>query len=201
MDLYNVRRQAKIFVQAACGFLLLNVLVFCTVFRRPDKRWKKETYDCAIVCGYYAEEDGSPSPVMKSRVEKGVSLLREGKAACLLLSGGAVANPHVEAEVMEAYALELGAAQDVLYTEAQAVSTYHNMMYSKAVMEKHGLKDCIIVTNGWHLRKADHYARKFHLDHVMCKADDPAEQTWLCGALYYMKTWWNMYSNLFRGYW
>lgn len=188
-------------MQMACGFLFLNVLIFCTVFRRPYKRWKKNTYDCAIVCGYHAEEDGSPSPVMKSRVEKGVSLLRKGKADCLLLSGGAVFNSYVEAEVMETYALELGASQDMLYTETQAVSTYHNMMYAKEVMDKHGFKDCIIVTNGWHLRKADHYARKFHLDYVMCEADDPVEQTWLCGASFYMKTWWNMYSNLFRGYW
>ena len=182
------------------AFLLVNVSIFCAVFRRPCTKWKKDSYDCAVVCGYYAEEDGAPSSVMKSRVESGVRLLEEGKVKALIFSGGAVYNAHVEAEVMKQYALGLGAPEEVLYTESQAVSTYHNMMYAKEVMEERGFRDCVVVTNGWHLRKADHYARRFHLDYVMSRADDPKEETWSQKAAFYVKTWWNMYRNLFRGY-
>lgn len=200
MDLYKAKKTAGILGRLTAVFLLLNIGIFTAVFRRPKRRWKKHTYDCAVVCGYYAEEDGSPSPFMRTRVEKGAGLLREGKVKALLLSGGAVSNSHVEAEVMRDHALKLGVPADVIYTEPRSVSTYHNMKYSRELMSENGLKDCVVVTNGWHLRKADHYAGKFRMDHVMCRADDPPGQTWRTGIMLYIKTWWNMYRNLFRGY-
>ena len=86
---------------ASLGFLGIQLAVFWILFPNPKKRWEQDTYDCALVCGYHAKEDGSPTDVMKKRVEKAVELWKERKVRYLLLSGGAVANPHVEAEVMK----------------------------------------------------------------------------------------------------
>ena len=56
------------------GFLGVNLLIFRILFPGPKKRWEQDTYDCAVVCGYHAEEGGSPSRVMKCRVEKAAEL-------------------------------------------------------------------------------------------------------------------------------
>ena len=43
------------------AFVMLNAVVFFIVFPNTRKKLKKENYDCAIVCGYFANSDGTPS--------------------------------------------------------------------------------------------------------------------------------------------
>lgn len=183
------------------GFLGMNAVIFCIVFRPPKKHWTKDQYDCAIVCGYPAEKDGSPSEFMKTRVEKAAELWKNKKVKYLLLSGGAVQNEFAEAEVMKAYASSLGVSRECLVVEKQSVSTYHNMMYSKDIMDECGFSDCVVVTDGWHLRKADHYARKFKLSYAMCRADRPEGQSLFAAAWKCVCTNVHMYLNMYRGYW
>ena len=59
---------------ASLGFLGVQLAVFWILFPNPKKRWEQDTYDCALVCGYHAKEDGSPTDVMKKRVEKAVEI-------------------------------------------------------------------------------------------------------------------------------
>lgn len=184
---------------AVSGALLSNYVTFRTVFARPVKKWIRESYDCVIVCGCPAAEDGSPSRVMKTRVEKAVSLWRDGKAEKLIFSGAAVKNSYVEAEVMKGYAQALGVPDDAIITEPEAVSTYHNMKLVKPLMEKHGLKNCIVVTNSWHLRKAAHYADKFGFDHVMCPAGEPEGTGKFYALWHYAAINLHMYLNFYRG--
>lgn len=185
---------------AGLGFLGVQLAVFWILFPNPKKRWEQDTYDCALVCGYHAKEDGSPTDVMKKRVEKAVELWKERKVRYLLLSGGAVANPHVEAEVMKKYALELGVPEQYLVLEKRADCTYRNLKYGAVTMKNCGFSDCAVVTSGWHLRKADHYARRAGLRYVMVKADEPeSERLWTTLKLH-LSTAWVMYRNLWKGY-
>lgn len=181
-------------------FITLNAVVFNVVFRKPKLKKEKETYDCAIVCGYPADSDGSPSKLMKTRVDKAVKLWEDRKVKYIILSGGAVANEYTEAEVMKQYALEMGVPESAIIEETQAVSTYHNMMYVKEIMERECFADCVVVTNGWHLRKANHYARKFKLDYVMAKAGNPEDETILTTLWRYVSVNLHMYYMMFRGY-
>ncbi len=180
-------------------FCLFHILVFRTVFGQPQKRWKRQKYDCALVCGCPANLNGSPSATMKSRVEKAVALWREGKVGRLFFTGGCVKNPHIESEVMKEYAMALGVPKEHIVTEGQSVSTYHNMMHSKQIMEDNGLNNCVVVTNKWHLRKAGHYAEKFGLDHVMCGAGEPQNASLMKTLWRYLSINLHMYVNFYRG--
>lgn len=182
-------------------FIFINMALFCVIFPRPKKRWKKNIYDCAIVCGCGANADGTPSELMKTRVEKAVELWKDKKVKYLILSGSSVGNEYIEAEVMKAYAQSLGVPEEYMIEEKQAVSTYHNLLHSKELMEEHHLKDCIVVTNGWHLRKANHYARKFKYDYVMSAAKNPDKEKKIMTLWRYVITNLHMYLNMFRGYW
>lgn len=182
------------------AFAALNIGIFCVMFPKPKKRADKVKYDCAIVCGYFANDDGTPSEYMKTRVNEGIRLWKEGKVNTLILSGGAVQNEHVEAEVMKRYALELGVPEEVIFEEPKAVSTYHNMLYAKEIMDAEGFSSCAVVTNGWHLRKANHYARKFKLDYVMSEAKNPENESKWMTLWRLISTNVHMYGKMFQGY-
>ena len=157
-------------------------------------------YDCAVVCGYPANEDGEPSDILKTRVDKGIELIKSGRVKYLIFSGAAVANEFTEAEVMKKYAVSQGVSSDVIIKEEQAVSTYHNMMYVKEIMENKGFKNCVVVTNGWHLRKARHYSRKFDLDFVMEKASNPENESIFTTLWRYISVNLHMFYMRLKGY-
>lgn len=186
-------------VGGLAGSVLLHILVFRTVFKRPLKKWKRERYDCALVCGCPANLNGSPSATMKSRVEMAVRLWREGKVDRLVFTGGRVKNSYTESEIMKTYAESLGVPEDRIVTESQSVSTYHNMLHAKDILEENGIKNCVVVTNKWHLRKAGHYAEKFGLDYVMCGADEPENAGLLKTLWRYVSINLHMYLNFYRG--
>lgn len=157
-------------------------------------------YDCIIVCGYPASENGMPSELMKTRVDKACELWKKRKGSFLILSGGPVANEYVEAEVMKKYAVSQGIPEEVIIEEKMAVSTYHNMLYASRIMENNKFQDCIVVTNGWHIRKARHYARKFELNHVMARAKNPEGESWLQTTWRYVVINVHMFYMRLKGY-
>jgi len=98
-------------------FVLINVLIFIIVFKKPQKKQKQNKYDCAIVCGFPANSDGSPSLIMKSRVEKAIELYRHNKINYIIFSGGKVHNTYEEAAIMEKYAISLGLDKKIIIKE------------------------------------------------------------------------------------
>lgn len=180
-------------------FILINLMIFFSFFKNPKQKIADKSYDCGIVCGYPANDDGSPSKIMASRVEAGVYLYQQGKIKKLILSGGAVKNQYVEAKVMQEYAVTLGVLLEDTIVEAKSRSTYHNLMYCKEIVAEMGFKDCLVITNSWHLRKADHYARKFKYHYVMYKAKKPADYSLIKVICLHIYTNLNMYINLFKG--
>lgn len=157
-------------------------------------------YDCIVVCGYPADETGKPSSILKTRIDKAIELWEKGAAGYLVFSGAAVANQFTEAEVMKKYAIENGIPADVILEEKKAVSTYHNMMYVREIMEEKQLKNCIVVTNGWHMHKAVHYARKFQLDFVAAKASNPENESVFMTMWRYISVNAHMFYMRLKGY-
>ena len=168
----------------AAGFLVAHIFLFCVMFRSPKKRWEQDSYDCAIVCGCRVKEDGVPSDTLKARVEKAVELWKEKKVKYLIMSGAAVQSDFVEAEAMKRY----------------AVSTYHNLLYSCRMMRNCNFQDCVVVTSGWHLRKADHYTRQKGVPYVMAAAANPKKQKPLEILWLHVRTNLHMYMNMWKGY-
>ena len=180
---------------AGLGFLGVQLAVFWILFPNPKKCWEQDTYDCALVCGYHAKEDGSPTDVMKKRVEKAIdirivsSAVRRGGGQSVCGSGS---DEKICPGTWRARAVSCPGETGRLHVpqlEIRAVT-----------MKNCGFSDCAVVTSGWHLRKADHYARRAGLRYVMVKADEPeSERLWTTLKLH-LSTAWVMYRNLWKGY-
>lgn len=180
-------------------FIFVNGIIFFTVFKNPNKKIKNIVYDCGIVCGFPANNDGTPSKIMQSRIDAGIWLYKNNKIKKLILSGGAVKNEFVEAQVMKDYALNLGVKSKDIIVETKSRSTYHNLMYCKDIVIENNFKDCLVITNSWHLRKADHYARKFKLNYSMYQAKKPQEYSMFKVLMLHLYTNGIMYKNFFKG--
>lgn len=180
--------------------IFINMGLFLIMFKKPMKKQKQSKYDCAIVCGYPANNDGNPSSIMKSRIEKAVELYKQGKVKYLIFSGGSVYNQYEEAVVMANDANKLGIPESVIIKETKAKCTYHNLMYASEIMSENNLNSCLVITNSWHLRKADHYARKFKLNYAMVMANRPKGYGIIRVVWLHMYTNLIMYRNMFKGY-
>lgn len=135
--------------------------------------------DCAIVCGYPANEDGTISYILQSRIDKAIELYKQGNIGYIIVSGGAVHNQYSEAKVMEKYAIKNGVPKEKIIIEDQAKSTYHNMMYADELMKQYHIKTCYVVTNSWHMIKAKYYAKKFHLNFQTMTCSKPQHMSYL----------------------
>ncbi|MDE6952779.1 MAG: YdcF family protein [Erysipelotrichales bacterium] len=134
--------------------------------------------DCAIVCGYPANDNGTISYILQSRIDKAVELYKQQCIGYIIVSGGAVHNQYCEAEVMKEYAVKNGVPEEKIIVEAQAKSTYHNMMYANELMKQYHLKTCYVITNSWHVIKARYYAKKFHLNFQMMACSKPQHMSY-----------------------
>ena len=112
-------------------------------------------YDVGIVLGA-ALWNGEPSPGLKERLDKAYELYDEGRFRVFLLTGG-LDYPGArlsEAEGMRNYLAALGVPEDRMLLETEARSTYENLAFSRAVMEREGLRTALIVTHDFHAARA-----------------------------------------------
>lgn len=156
--------------------------------------------DCIIVCGYPTQDDGNLSSILKSRIDKAIELYQKDQSLYMIVSGGAIHNKFSESQAMAEYAIMHGIPQSHLFIENQAKSTYHNMLYSKQIMEKYHFQSCYIVTNSWHVVKVKYYAQKFHLIYHIVKADRPLGMSWFQSVLLHIEMPINMFINRCKGY-
>ena len=157
------------------GLLTLVLLVVAAnlilyhYFPTPPKPQSDRVYDVAIVLGSPAEEDGSLSRVQKTRMDAAITLYKEKRVRCILISGGSVRNTYTEADIMAAYAIRCSIPSAALLLERQAKNTYENLLYAKTLCDAHAWKHVIVVTSCFHVRRASYMVRKFFDDYVMQK--------------------------------
>lgn len=111
-------------------------------------------FDCAIVLGAKINADGTPSPALRRRVDHAVSLVRAGRAANLLMSGGPVNHPTPEACLMRDLALAAGLAPDRVHVEATSRDTIGNARACAPIVAARGWTRLVVVTDRFHLPRA-----------------------------------------------
>lgn len=120
--------------------------------------------DAALVLGNRAYWKGQPNPCLTGRVDTAVTLAKAGLVRQLALSGGVdKEDGRIEAEVMARHAALSGYAGPVLM-EPVAASTRENLTMSRAVLQAAGVKSVIIVSEPYHLWRAERLARAAGFD-------------------------------------
>ena len=122
--------------------------------------------DAALILGNRAYKDGKPNPCLTGRVDAGIALAKAGTVRQLVFSGGVDSEDgRIEAEVMAQHARSAGYAGRLLL-EPVSQSTRENLSMSRAVLQAAGVRSVIIVTEPYHLWRAERLARATGFDRL-----------------------------------
>jgi SanA protein len=105
----------------------------------------------AIVFGAGLRRDGTPTAILRDRVETAASLYFSGKVEKLLMSGDNSFDTYNEPEAMRQYALSLGVPDEAIRMDFAGRRTYDTCYRAKAVF---GVTEALLVTQKFHLPRA-----------------------------------------------
>lgn len=117
--------------------------------------------DCILVlgCGVYA--DGSPTPMLRDRLTRGVALYQAGWGDKLLLSGDNRSVYYNELATMYQVSRDLGAPGEAIVLDYAGLSTYDSLYRARDIF---GVERLVIVTQDYHLSRALYLARALGLE-------------------------------------
>jgi len=105
----------------------------------------------AIIFGAGLRRDGSPTPILRDRVETGVTLYHSGKVEKLLMSGDNSVEYYNEPEAMRQYAMSLGVSAEDIVLDYAGRRTYDTCYRAQAIF---GVQRAILITQKFHLPRA-----------------------------------------------
>jgi SanA protein len=123
----------------------------------------------AIVFGAEVKRDGTPSVVLRDRIETAVALYKTGKVEKLLMSGDNRFVDYNEPEAMRQYALKLGMPDSDIVLDYAGRRTYDTCYRAKEIF---GVESAILVTQGFHLPRALFLCKAFSIDAVGVNSDN-----------------------------
>lgn len=138
-------------VVGVLGVLLPRLI---TTFYSVNKIYQKEDSPnkrVAIVFGAGLRRDGTPSPILRARVETAADLYFSDKVEKLLMSGDNRFIEYNEPESMRQYALSLGVPDEAIVLDYAGRRTYDTCYRAKAIF---GVENALLVTQKFHLPRA-----------------------------------------------
>lgn len=127
-----------------------------------------ESHDCIIILGAGLRDD-KPSPMLKDRLEKGISLYKAGAAPKLLMSGDHGRTGYNEVQVMKQYAIDAGVPSEDIFMDHAGFSTYESMIRARDIFE---VASPIIVTQKYHLYRAVYIGKTLGIRCLGVATDD-----------------------------
>ncbi|MCE1253384.1 MAG: YdcF family protein [Anaerolineae bacterium] len=105
----------------------------------------------AIVFGAGLRRDGTPTPILRDRVETAVNLYKQGLVSKLLVSGDNRFLDYNEPGAMYDYAISMGVPPEDVIRDYAGRRTYDTCYRAQAIF---GVADAILVTQSYHLPRA-----------------------------------------------
>ncbi len=143
------------------AFARLYVILSTRVLIQPEE--KTDARRAAIVFGAGLRRDGTPTAVLRDRVETAVRLYQDGKVEKILMSGDNRFVEYNEPGSMREYAIALGVPAEDIVLDYAGRRTYDTCFRAKAIF---GLDQALLVTQQFHLPRAIYTCRSIGMDIV-----------------------------------
>lgn len=150
------------FLLGIVGILVIlgiNQYIKVTAGERIGKKVSK--VDCILVLGAGLTKEGTPSLVLRDRLNKGIELYKEGVSDRLLMSGDHGRDGYDEVKAMKQYAVDAGVDSEDIFMDHAGFSTYESIYRARDVFQ---VKSLAIVTQPYHEYRAVYIAMKLGLD-------------------------------------
>ena len=122
----------------------------------------------AIVFGAGLWRDGTPTNVLRDRIDTAADLFFTGKIQKILMSGDNRFLDYNEPEAMRQYALSLGVPDSAVVLDYAGRRTYDTCFRAQAIF---GIEDPILVTQRFHLPRAIYTCNALGLNSVGVASD------------------------------
>lgn len=158
-----------IVMAAAFGVLGLTALLIINGYMKSsvedeiytgEERGNVPEVDCIMILGAGLQEDGTPSLVLRDRLERGIELYKSGVSNRILMTGDHGRENYDEVSAMKQYAVDAGVAEEDIFMDHAGFSTYESMYRARDVFE---VKSVAVVTQPYHEYRAVYAARKLGL--------------------------------------
>ena len=133
------------------GVLLPRLITGTYAVNRIYQKDDAPSERLAIVFGAGLRRDGTPTPILRDRVETAVSLYFSGRVEKLLMSGDNSFLNYNEPESMRQYAISLGVPESAIAMDYAGRRTYDTCYRAKAIF---GMESALLVTQKFHLPRA-----------------------------------------------
>ena len=164
--LKNNKRKQRLLIVAIILLYVFSVPLFLNLFGhawsvKPGDLHKKQIYSCVIILGGFSSVDKYGNGLFNGssdRFIEGVKLFNTGVAKNVLVSGGngnLIPGYFKEADWVKTQLLLFNVPDSSIVVESNSRNTIENAMYSKALLQKMGLKPpYLLVTSDFHMRRA-----------------------------------------------
>ena len=117
--------------------------------------------DCALVLGCGIEDAETPSPMLKDRLDVGITLYKEGIVPKILLTGDNGQQEHNEIHVMLKYTKAAGIPAEDIFCDHAGFSTYDSMYRAITIFK---IDKAIVVTQKYHEYRTLYIGEKLGMD-------------------------------------
>jgi uncharacterized SAM-binding protein YcdF (DUF218 family) len=128
-----------------------------------ERRDEARAADAIVVLGA-AQYDGRPSPVLRARLDHGLSLWEEHLAPRLILTGGmGDGDTTSEAAVGRRYAMKHGVPDSAILIETRGRTTAESLQRVAMMLDSLPRREVILVSDPFHMLRLSILARRFGL--------------------------------------
>jgi vancomycin permeability regulator SanA len=132
-----------------------------------------------VVFGAGLEAGGRPSPYLAHRLDAAAGLYRAGRVRVLLVTGDNSRTTYDEPGAMRTYLVAHGVPADRVVVDDAGFDTWDSCSRARRVFGVHG---AILVSQGFHIRRAVALCESAGLDVYGVGVDEPHDVTWYAGG-------------------
>jgi uncharacterized SAM-binding protein YcdF (DUF218 family) len=167
------------------GWLIFSVLVVWSgtvaLILAAGARPVIRDADAILVLGA-AQYNGRPSPVFRARLDHAIALYKQQLAPKIVFTGGVgVGDTLSEGEVARRYALKNGVPEAAILVERRGVTSAESITAAATLLRESGLTTVLVVSDSYHMLRADLLARRAGLTPYRAPARTPidiSKQRW-----------------------
>lgn len=139
--------------------VMLYLLVNFALVWRTSSRDLARPAEAILVLGA-AQYQGRPSRVFQARLDHAANLYNQGLASVIVVTGGKQSGDALsESNTAYNYLRQQGIAETALRQEVDGTTSYESVAASARILEREGIDDVILVSDGWHLERSAAIAR------------------------------------------
>lgn len=165
-------------IASVLALLALIVLGFMVAIYAEARGDETREVEAIIVLGA-AQWNCTPTNVFEARLQHSLDLYREGYAEYIIVTGGRQEGDRcTEAGAGRAWLVERGVPEGAILMETEGRDTWGNMEGAWQAAEQRGVKTVLIVSDGFHLFRAERMANAVGFEAYTSPAPGSPIQPW-----------------------